>query len=379
MRGKQPVLRLREMSDGPCGQVASPAGPRRALLGLGLCLVTTFALGSCTPYERQSGEYLAGSVDPIKFPAAYLGQDGDAKKPGAGTFRYQTAMVRGTKVAYYPLPMTGAQASAPDPLDVNRLRLPLAYIFDPQAGPSPRDSQNCIRPEDYKFDRYRDAVRMDRQGNVFTQLPAESDPAGDSRYVPIVREVVVTSKQNPCQDVKSEESLVTRTDLQVSLAPPMAGALDSRPIGRPSSRLLAFAIIDPAADVQLPDGKLDEVTGLGPQRWGFLNRYLLAYLDGGYIPLSVLNPAGKLRMVTQDLYYPSTVFDAATQMEVDGSEGTGYDVMQFKRSEDGYSPVCRVLSFDPVDPKAPETSVSEILALTTVHVTGRYIYCLQAP
>ena len=155
MRGKQPVLRLREMSDGPCGQVASAAGPRRALLGLGLCLVTTFALGSCTPYERQSGEYLAGSVDPIKFPAAYLGQDGDAKKPGAGTFRYQTAMVRGTKIAYYPLPMTGAQASAPDPLDVNRLRLPLAYIFDPQAGPSPRDSQSCIRPEDYKFDRYQ--------------------------------------------------------------------------------------------------------------------------------------------------------------------------------------------------------------------------------
>ena len=63
---------------------------------------------------------------------------------------------------------------------------------------------------------------------------------------------------------------------------------------------------------------------------------------------------------------------------VDGSEGTGHDVLQFKRSEDGYSPVCRVLSFDPVDPMLPETSVSEI-DQTTVHVTGRYLYCLQAP
>jgi hypothetical protein len=324
----------------------------------------------------------------VKFPAAYLGKDGDGKRPGAGTFQYVSARVHDTAISYYPLPFSGAQAKSDDPLDLSS-ELPLTYVFDPLPGPdgAAADSARCVKPDGYTYDvlhRREEAYRLDRQGNVFTQLPADSDPAGSSDYLPVVSEVVVGSNGNACQDAKSETSLVTRTDVTLSLSRPEGGAPDALPVARPSGRLLAMAIIDPAADVRYADPAkpYDPMTMLGPQRWGFYAQYLLAYLDGGYIPQQIVYgpkaPAGTRRMVAQDLYYPSKHLKGPMGAVVDGELGEGFDLLQFRRGEDGYSPVCRVLAFSPKDPKKPERVISEIDP-AAVTDTGRYIYCLQLP
>lgn len=373
------------------------AGARRTGRESLLCaagLAATVLGGGCNPYERHSGEYLAGSVDPVNFPPAYLGQDGDAKKPGSGTFQYVTARVRRTTVSYYPLPFIGVQAASDDPLALSAGDLPLAYVFDPVSGPltgagdgAGADSTRCIKPQGYAFDELRrreEAVRLDRQGNIFTALPADSDPAGSTTYVPVVREVVVTSNGNPCQDAKSEANLLGRSDVVLSLGPPPEGIPDALPVARPSGRLLALAIIDPAADVRLadPDKPYDPMTMLGPQRWGFYAQYLLAYLDGGYIPQQIVHragdPADRVRLLSQDLYYPSMHIVDAKGTLGKGDVGQGFDLIQHRRGEDGYSPVCRVLAFDPKDPKKPETAIADIDP-AKVSDTGRYIYCLQLP
>jgi hypothetical protein len=364
-------------------------------LGIGLFALISLPaalLGACNPYERHSGEYLAGSVDPVHFPAAYLGNGGIAKMPGAGVFQYVAASVDGKATSYYPLPFNGAQASSDDPLDISGLDLPLAYIFDPQGGNdgAAADSSSCKKPMGYVYDtfaRREDPYRMDRQGNIFTELPAESDPAGSSTYIPVVSEVVVTSNGNPCQDIKSEATLVTRTDVTLSLAPPTPGVPGAKPTARPSGRLLAMAIIDPAGDVRFadPNNPYDPMTRLGPQRYGFYGQYLLAYLDGGYIPQQIVYKGGGTggdvtmarRLVTQDIYYPAHHADGQGQV-VAGALGQGFDVLQFRRGNDGYSPVCRVRSFEPADPMHPETSVAAIDP-ATVNDDGKYIYCLQLP
>lgn len=341
--------------------------------------------GACNPYERRAGEYLAGSVDPIKFPSAYLGAGGRGNRPGGGTFQYANGFVRGTPVVYYPLPFNGRQAAASDPLDLSTLTTPLAYVFDPASGDAAPDSDKCAKPQDYVFDKVADAVRYDRQGNIFTKLPVDSDPVGKTTYVPIVKEVVVTSNSNPCQGLKSEAALVKSLDVTVNLAPPPDGVANALPTGRPSGRYLAYAIIDPAADVQPPDkSMLDPVTGLGPQRWGWFQQYLLAYLDGGYIPLKILQPGmTKLQMQSQNLYYPDTIAvddpeNPGTKMLTDGDIGMGLDLMEYKRGEGNYSPICRVFSFTPKDPMVPEQSVAEVIANADVVTdTKQYVYCLQ--
>ena len=368
---------------------ASQARPLGLGLGLGLGLLGPALLAvGCNPYERHGGEYLAGAVDPVQFPAAYLGKDGDGKKPGSGTFQYVKARVRGTAISYYPLPFSGAQAQSDDPLDLGG-DPPLAYVFDPLPGSdgAAADSARCVKPAGYAYDvlhRREEGFRLDRQGNVFTGLPAESDPAGSSSYVPVVSEVVVASNGEPCQDATSEASIVTRIDVTLSLSQPAGGAPGALPVARPSGRLLAMAIIDPAADVRYADPAMpyDPLTQLGPQRWGFYAQYLLAYLDGGYIPQQIVYgpkaPAGSRRMIAQDLYYPSQHPTGKLGKVGPGALGEGFDVLQFRRGEDGYSPVCRVLSFAPKDPSNPETSIASIDP-AAVTDTGRYIYCLQLP
>lgn len=345
---------------------------RRPMFGtLALALTGVLGAAACNPYERLVGDYNAGAVDPIKFLAPYLGAGGSAKMPGGGVFQYSAGTVRGAKVAYYALPLAGSQANRADPLDLEAANAPIAYSFDPDPLHPQNDSDKCTKAEGYTYDRYRDAVRFDRQGNIFVKLPV------DSSYVPIVQEVQVASKTNPCQDIKSEDNLITRGDIAVDLAPPPEEIVDGKPSGRPSGRFLLWALIDPAADVQLPDMKLDPVTGLGPQRWGWFQRYMVAYLDGGVIPTQVASPGGKLRMATQNLYFPTTVRDDMG-MDQAGDMGMGLDILEFKRGEDGYSPVCKVLSFDPKDTTMPETSVAEIDP-ATIKDTGTYVYCIQAP
>ncbi len=351
-------------------------------------VVPLLLAGGCNPYERHSGEYLAGAVDPVKFTAAYLGDGGDAKFPGGGTFRYTSAHAGDrdevkSRVSYYLLPFTGNQEKSDDPLDVGSFPLPLTYVFDPLATPdgAASDSARCLKPDGYAYDdveRREQPVRRDRQGNVFTSLPTSA------AYVPVVREVVVSSNGNRCQDIKSEATLLQRTDVLVSLAPPTDPTPGAPPLARPSGRLLAMAIIDPAADVQFadPDQPHDVMTNLGPQRWGFFGQYLLAYLDGGYIPQQIVYgadaPEGSRRLVAQDLYFPAVVIDDKGMVQPQTAPGQGFDVMQFRRGQDGYSPVCRVRSFVPQDAMKPETAVADIDP-SSVTDTGVYVYCLQLP
>jgi hypothetical protein len=380
---------------------ALACGPVAAALLLG-------SLGACNPYERHSGEYLAGSVDPIKFPTAYLGNPDDnrpqlgtagvGKSPGQGTFQYVVGWVAGKPVVYYPLPFNGKQATVSDPLDLNRLKTSLTYVFDPGKKDAPQDSDRCAKPTDYQFDRQRDEARYDRQGNIFTALPTDSDPVGSTTYVPIAKEVVVTSAGNPCQDIKSEATLVKRADVQINLKPAPDGVPNALPSGIPSGRFLAFAIIDPAADVKPPSVdtcmtltggdvagkcKLDPVTGLGPRRWGWYQQYLLGYIDGGYIPIDVIQPVGKLRMGTQNLYYPDTVAipdpdNPSQTIEGPGDLGLGLDLLDAQRGQDGYSPVCHLYSFTPRDIMNPEKSVADINP-SKITDLKQYAYCLQTP
>src|SRR5262245_59360353 len=75
-----------------------------------------FLLVGCNPYQYRSGEYYAGPVDPVSFPAAYLGDKGNAKK-GGGVFRPSDAFVAGMPISYFSFPFPKAQAG-PDPLRV---------------------------------------------------------------------------------------------------------------------------------------------------------------------------------------------------------------------------------------------------------------------
>ena len=362
--------------------------PTSRSVACSLLLLPLLGGSACSPYERRSGSYSAGAVDPIHFPRPYLGEGGDGKRSGSGRFSYLTAFSRGSAVAYYPLRLHGEQANASDPLELSKLPLPLAYHFDPAQTPDGQDSRRCVPPRDYVYDqeaRRRDALPFDRQGNIFTALPTESDPPGLTTYVPVVREVVVSSQKNPCQDPKSEADLTTRVDLSLDVVPPLEGSVGGVPTGRPSGRYLLWILIDPAAEVlfpadkQNPDGKLDPMTQLGPQRFGWFNQYLAGYLDGGVIPIAVLSPPGSVRMATQRLLYPSRVLDVERNQIVAGELGMGFDIVEFRRGEEGYSPVCHVYSFEPHDPMLGfEKSIAEVDP-RLITDTGQILYCPQPP
>lgn len=363
--------------------IICPVSIRTRLLCWSVFGVLCSASG-CNPFERHEGSYSAGAVDPSLFPPPYLGTGGDGKRPGSGRFQYVTAYVHGNAIAYYPLPFHGRQATAQNPLDLSVQTLPLAYHFDPDRTPDGADSRHCVAPSGYTFDqqaRRRYAVPSDRQGNVFTALPTESDPPGRTAYVPVVREVVVRSEKNPCQDPKSERSLISRDDLSIELATEPAASPEDPfhaiAVGKPSGRFLMWALIDPAAEVLFPSARLDPVTQLGPQRFGWYNQYLTAYLDGGVVPIETISPHGKTIMKTQRLLYPTRVFDRQNNSITNGGIGMGFDLLEFSRGDEGYSPVCRVYSFEPVKPESGfEKSLSEV-NLSHMTDTGRVMYCPQ--
>ncbi|MDB4966951.1 MAG: hypothetical protein JWN44_2640, partial [Myxococcales bacterium] len=283
-------------------------------------LVPTLLLlvAGCSPYDRRAGEASLGSVDPSAFPAPYLGAGGDPKR-GGGLILSSVATAHGEPAPYYAFALSAAHAASDDPLAISTdgnataIPAPLAYVFDPQlpaasdlgasdlgaadlgasdlgasdmagaAGPVAPEpfpaSPRCTPPASYSYDARRDAYRLDEEGNVFTALPT----AG---YAPVVAEVPVTSNGEACQSIKSAATLVTRSDVVVETVPPKFPLPDARPTGVPDGRFLAWAIVAPGAEVRFPDGTLDPTSGLGPQKIGWFDRYLLTYLDGGYLPVT---------------------------------------------------------------------------------------------
>lgn len=328
--------------------------------------VSTAALVcGCNPYERRNGEYQAGSVNPAQFPKEYLGTGGKGNMPGSGYFAPLAAKAGGKDAPYYYFPLSAAQAGLSDPLllDPTGVVPALGYHFDPG------QKVACAAPPGYVYQPQSDAVRYDQQGAILTDLPDDT-----AAYVPLVQEVAVVSAGEPCQDIKSEATLLTRTDVHVPQNPPPTDLPDATPSGQPDGKILAWAIIDPAAKVLGINDSPDDMSlsGLGLQSWAWYNHYLAAYLDGGQVP--TVTAMGKTHLLAQKLYFPDTVLDS-TGMPAPGTRGLGFNVIEAARGGAGYSPLCEVWSYTPVNPSAPVTDVKDVpMGATDTH---ELIYCYQ--
>jgi hypothetical protein len=216
-------------------------------------------------------------------------------------------------------------------------------------------------------------ISYNEQGNIFTALPQATYNPGvksTTQYMPVVAEVPVTSHGEVCQSIKSEATLLGSANVTVP---------EANDGGVPDGKYVAFAIIDPGAAVYgLPasDGTNYPADGVGLQHWGWYNQYLLAYLNGGYIPT-----AGGV-MATQKIYSPSAV------SFIDGGVmpaglGAGFDVLQYAIGQPGYSPVCQVMTYSapdggPIPVSAVPQSAQDIdPAFAPVPDDPPYIFCLQ--
>ena len=262
---------------------------------------------------------------------------------------------------------------------------------------------------------------LDQQWNVFTFLPDRftSFPIGALptwSYRPIVAEVPVQTVNLDCQAVKSERTLLKQADAG-SIGVPRGEPESDKKIGRlgkPDGKFLAWALIDPGAAVARVNTRVDvvqggAVTGSGIQKYGWYGQFIVAYIDGGYIPTEPgPNVAGAptTRMRTQRLYYPrSAVYRDGTSPAgaMPGTFGAGYDVLQGDRFGDNpgaYSPVCELWTYSlPTAPNAigdlPKDEAT-ILALanstleparlplpptaynTPATILPKFVFCLQA-
>ena len=370
------------------------------LHGLGSLLpACTFALGlACEPYGtwNKNGDENLGPVDPVNFPPGNLGVGGDRKRPGRGRFSEITAYVGGQPLGYFTFPVPAVPMGA-DPLRVQDdgqpyppVPTPTAYVFDATDNdPFPTDNAYpCTPPSGYAYDQMRDEVDFSQQGNVLSALPSATYTEGvaaTSSYVPVVAEASLTSRGRACQKLKSE-----------ALIESALGA--DRPL---SGRYLAWLVIDPSAPVyprDVPTGVYpaghpmegQSHSGMGLQRWGWYNRFLGAYLDGGYIPtedVMVTMPAPRMvkRMKPQRLFIPRQVAGAMMTMAA-GRAGAGYDVLEFKRGEAGYSPLCQVWVYGDTMMPPPTAATlpknaKDILDAPALNAAAAmpasYVYCLQ--
>jgi hypothetical protein len=414
-------------------------------------LALTVAAVGCKPYDR-SGDFYAGPMDPqpfwLNFPACdctttpqEVGQlpndnctpsssapetplmataldgtgttvsglcrpnNGIGYTPGqaAGQFTAVNAFVNDQVIGYYAFPFVSA---APVFTIAKRGSV---YVFDaPDAG---TDSTKCNPPANYTFDAQRDYVRLDRQGNIFEEKQVSTDgvatPADTTKYIPIYQEVPVTSGGYDCQSIRSAEGLVANGKVQVTTAPAPIGVTGAHPFGIPSGNFLAFSMIDPSADVRFPPnsqfpfdpGAINPDTGLnstgldptlqGPQRWGYYNHFLAAYIDGGYYTMTA-PPAGSdpgtFAVMEQMLFAPDTIVDGTTGMPAPGGPGLGLDVLEGVRGDAAYQPLCHVFIYpsanNPQDPTAPTiTNVNQVMAQIQQAGMGPFdagwVFCFQ--
>jgi hypothetical protein len=353
--------------------------------GRGLWLL---ALASaCNPYHNRSGEFSAGPADPLNYPPPSLGAGGDRTKAGKGSFTEVKAYAASVPIGYFAFAF--ASAVGPTQKGVDPLRLiddgmvypqvptPRAYTFDPsQNSPYPA-TPTCVAPNDYVYDAQRDELRYDDQGSIFTALPTATYVAGALptwSYEPVVAEVPVTTSGMGCQSVTTEAGV---------LASPAASVAD------PDGKYLAWAIIDTGAAVYRVGQSIASSSGVTVQRYGWFEHFIVAYLDGGYIPTESGTGDGHpvVRMKTQKLYYPRSMVTTMVKgmaVTATGAIGQGYDVLESARTDVGYSPVCAVFTYDvgatvassqlPRDAQTIETTYGATLQAATTP----YVYCLQA-
>jgi hypothetical protein len=379
---------------------------------------------ACSPYEQQRGEFNAGPVDAANFPLPYRGVGGEPSvhgfRAGAGTFTEIRAFIDGSPAGYYSFPFTDRQLMLQDLSDGGTPatnvypdkdpKTPIAYAFDPSP-PNPfPSSQICTPPPNYTYDLRTDDMPLNEQDNIFTQLPwAREQPgiASTFEYIPVVAEVAVTAAGLACQSIKSERRLK-----KVLGNPPKTG------------NLLLWAIIDPSSGVYrvgeestrlLPDAGLNPNYRFGNvvQKWGWFGQYYLAYIDGAYVPFDLVEDRYGIpptvhtvpRMKTQRLYLPRGMilsnavqcggatcqpgqvcaggscqtcqssgqracprnFQCGTSGPVMGrcnanaQLGGGYDVLQYRRGDPNYTPVCQVWLYTAnTDTPARPMSIAEL-------------------
>jgi hypothetical protein len=345
-------------------------------MGNARLMILLVAVCACDPYGGfGEGEASVGPVDPAGFPPANLGAGGSRTQSGRGVFVEILAFAGGAPAGYFAYPMPPGQLGSADPLRLSEDGEPLARAPAPVAYDV---APGCSPPDGYAYDARRDEVRLDEQGNVFTALPSATYAPGAppaSSYIPAVTAIAVDPRGRPCQSVKSERALLA------DLAPST------------SSTLRAWLVIDPGAGVYRVGASAATHAGVGTQRWGWYQQYLLAYLDGGELPTveaSVTEGEPALekrvrRLVAQRLFHPrSIVVDAAGA--VPGRAGAGYDVLEARRGEAGSSPLCAVFTYDAGRPLAPEELPRDAATILREHDTPErplrpgnpaYVYCLQ--
>jgi hypothetical protein len=340
-------------------------------------LLVITALAACNPYDQRRGEFIAGSADPVTYPPAYVGAGGDRTRPGRGTFTELRAYANGNAIGYYAFPFSTSQLPPPgsaagaamvDPLRLvdngvpyAKVPAPTAHVFDP--------AMPCAPPAGYVYDPRRDEVPLDQQGPIFTTLPTATYAAGALptwSYVPIVSRAPALLPSGACQSIKSEETLAAS-----------AGAG-----GSPDGTYLAWAIIDVTAPVYRVGETAATSGGVGVQKLGWYNHFIVAYLDGGELPTIAAPDGSKTTMQTQSLYYPrSMVMKGSSTFP--GGIGFGYDVVDAARGEAGYSPVCAVFTYDVGATTAAEQLPHDVATIKAMYgatikpATVPYAFCLQ--
>ncbi len=325
------------------------------------------ALPACNPYQNFSGEYYAGPIDPTDFAPAYVGVLPGSADQSGGTIAASYGSSSGKTLYYYLFPFSADESSQSDPLSINTgaAPAPKGFVFDPTMTSPFADPNKCVAPKGYMYDQRTDAYHKDEQGVIFGSIPSDPD------YAPVIQETVVTSNGEACQYIKSKKTLISgRKDVMVS--------------DTADGKYLAFAEIDPAANVTP-----NQADGLGPIHLGWYNQFMIAFIDGGYIPTEDVAPAGTVnaytRMKAQTLYAPTAIPGLDGSMNpvgVAGGVGTGYDILEAKRGDANYSPVCHVISYQPDDPLHPKTDAAD-LSDAELQSTGLadsdqgYIFCLQ--
>lgn len=359
---------------------------KRTTLATWCCLLALTS--ACKVYPSWDGEFSAGPADPFNYPPAYLGTGGDRARPAVGTFNEIAGYIAGERRGYYSFPFsTAALATSkptPDPLalrigDGNNSAVPTpkAYVFDGVNGLPFGGRPKCVAPADYTYDPFRDAMPRDRQDNLFSALPTAAysfTRAATWSYAPVVTEVALQSLDYDCQGWKSEETLVkTFKSLE------------------PSGRFLLWPIIDTGAAVYRLGQSSSNSNGYGPQHYGWFNHYIVAYLDGGYIPTVTDNledGTEVLRMRTQRIFFPRSQVITTVRGEPvtgNGALGAGYDVLEKVRGDNGFSPVCQVFTYDagPATPVAdlPRDADTIIANFESTLRPGNpaYFFCLQLP
>lgn len=371
---------------------------QRMVLPLSLALM---GLGGCNVYERWNGEeFNAGPVDAQTFPPDYLGTSANRQRPGSGRFTARKTFVAGEQTEYFLFPLSPTQRAARDPLAVrsngaatSAVPTPNAYVFDPGAA-----RPGCKAPEGYSYDLVRDAVDYADQGIVFSRLPTATYAAGAEptwSYAPIVARVPVTSQGEACQAIKSELALTEdRTDVSLPLTQPVNG----KRFGIPDGTYWSYAIIEPAAAVYHAGSTTDPLNGIGLQKWGWYNQYLLAYLDGGPVPVvDEMTSAGVpvTHIVTQKLYYPRSLVKVGSAAAAAVGIGQGYDLLSARRGAAGSSPLCQVFTYDAGATLTPDQLPKSAADVETLYgatlkaptraygdrapVGDPYVYCLQLP